>query len=206
MKPFWKTLKFWKTIGIMIVASFLIIVLTFASLRIYTRHGQSYIVPDLTGLTMDHLYVLERDFRFRFAVIDSVFYPGHPPGTIIRQNPWAGSTVKRGRNFYLTLVSAMPEMVAMPNLVDRSLRTATSQLQALGLDVGRVTYRRDLGFQGAVLDQLFEGRSIRPGENIRRGSRVDLVVSGIPGGQGQAIRDTEIEREPEEPPVFEDDF
>ncbi|MCL2413718.1 MAG: PASTA domain-containing protein [Bacteroidales bacterium] len=201
-KPFWKDLKFWKTITLMIVASILIIVLTFASLRIFTRHGQSFVVPDLTGLTMNHLGVLEQNYRFRFKVIDSVFDETQPAGTIIRQNPWSGATVKRGRQFYITLVAAMPDMVRMPNLIDLSLRQAASQLQTLGLNVGTVTYRHDMDFQGAVLDQVYRGVPIRPGENIRRGSSVDLVVSGGP-------QEERRDREPEvieQPPIFEDEF
>lgn len=208
-KRFWKTFEFWKTIALMIVVSFFILLLTFVSLRVYTRHGQAFIVPDLTGLTMNHLSILERDYRFRFTVIDSVFDETQPPGTIIRQNPWAGSTVKRGRNFYVTLVASMPDMVRMPNLVDLSLRSATTQLQALGLNVGAVTFRRDdMGFQGAVLDQMYRGEPINPGENIRRGSSVDLVVSGTQGGpEAQRTEATAVDHTPEsEPVIFEDDF
>jgi len=202
-KTFWKTGEFWKTIALMIVASFLIIVLTFLSLRIFTRHGQSFIVPDLTGLTMNHLGMLERDYGFRFKVIDSVFDETQPAGTIIRQNPWPGSTVKRGRQFYVTLVATMPDMVRMPNLVDLSLRQATSQLQALGLNVGTITYRWDMEFQGAVMEQTYRGMRISPGESIRRGSIVDLVVSGGPQDEYEIIELDTIE---DDIPIFEDEF
>jgi len=201
-KPFWKDLKFWKTIALMLAVSFLIIILTFASLRIFTRHGQSFIVPDLTGLTMNHLGMLEQDYRFRFIVIDSVFDETQPAGTIIRQNPWPGSTVKRGRQFYITLVATMPDMVRMPNLIDLSLRQATSQLQTLGLRVGTITYRWDMEFQGAVMEQRYRGMQINPGENIRRGSSVDLVISGGPQDE-YPIGDPDTI---EQPPAFEDEF
>ena len=178
MKNFWKTRQFWRTIALMIGISLLIVILTITSLRVFTRHGQSITVPDLTGLTMDHLRSLEREHRFQFVVIDSIFYPNQPPGTVIRHDPIPGSTVKRGRKFYVTLVSAMPDMVVMPNLVDLSLRNATSLLQSVGLFVGTVTFRPDLLFQNAVIDQIYRGRHIPPGERVRRGSSINLVVSG----------------------------
>ncbi|MCL2412684.1 MAG: PASTA domain-containing protein [Bacteroidales bacterium] len=208
-KPFWKTGEFWKTIALMIAVSFFILILTLMSLRIFTRHGQSFIVPDLTGLTMNHLGALEQEYRFRFTVIDSVFDESQHPGTIIRHDPLPGSTVKRGRRFYVTLVASTPDMVRMPNLIDLSLRQATSQLHALGLSVGTVTYRWDMEFQGSVMEQTYRGISINPGESIRRGSYVDLVVSGGPQPEREVqVRRTEPveERAPEVPVIFEDEF
>ena len=182
MKDFWKTRQFWRTIALMIVASLLIVILTITSLRIFTRHGQAFVVPDLIGLTLDQVRSLEKEYRFSFIVIDSVFDQSHPPGAIIRHDPWPGSTVKRGRKFYVTLASSVQDMVRMPNLIDLSLRQATSLLQGAGLHVGTVTYRRDHEFQNAVLEQRYRGQRIAPGENVRRGSYINLVVSGTQGG------------------------
>jgi beta-lactam-binding protein with PASTA domain len=178
MKKAWKTRQFWRTIALMVAASLLIVILTIFSLRIFSRHGQSYIVPDLTGLSMGHLTSLEKDYRFKFVVIDSVFDQTQPPGTVVRHDPLPGSTVKRGRKFYVTLVSTMPDMVTMPNLVDLSLRQAISRLEATGLHLGTITYKPDYQFQNAVLDQIYRGKPIAFGEKIRRGSYVNLVVSG----------------------------
>ena len=203
MKDFWKTRQFWRTIALMIGASLLIVILTITSLRIFTRHGQAFEVPDLTGLTMDNLKLLESKYRFTFIVIDSVFDQAQPPGTVIRHDPLPGATVKRGRKFYITLVSSMPDMVTMPNLVDLSLRQATSLLQSMGLFVGTVTYRPDLPFQNAVIDQKFRGQHIPPGERIRRGSYINLVVSGT--YQRSFDQENETENEPESV-EFEDEI
>jgi beta-lactam-binding protein with PASTA domain len=177
MKKFWKTRQFWRTIALMAGASLLIVILTITSLRLFTRHGQSFEVPDLTGLTMAHLTSLEKDYKFTFVIIDSVFDETHPPGTVIRHDPLPGSTVKRGRKFYITLVSSTPDMAKMPNLIDLSLRQATALLKAAGLYLGTITYQPG-NFQNAVLDQIYRGQHIFPGESIRRGSYINLVVSG----------------------------
>jgi beta-lactam-binding protein with PASTA domain len=178
MKKVWKTRQFWRTIAIMVGASLLVVILTITSLRIFTRHGQSFIVPDFTGLSMQHLTPLEKEYRFKFVVIDSVFDQTLPPGTVLRHDPLPGSTVKRGRKFYVTLVSTTPDMVAMPNLIDLSLRQAVSRLEATGLFVGTITYKPDRQFQNAVIDQIYHGKTIASGEKIRRGSYINLVVSG----------------------------
>jgi beta-lactam-binding protein with PASTA domain len=181
MKKAWKTRQFWRTIAVLAGISLFIVVLTITSLRVFTRQGQSFIVPDLTGLSMGHLTSLEKEYGFKFIIIDSVFDQTHPPGTVLRHDPLPNSTVKRGRKFYVTLVSATPDMVTMPNLIDLSLRQATSRLEATGLFVGTVKY--DPGkFQNAVLDQTYHGKHIYPGEKIRRGSYINLVVSGSKDG------------------------
>jgi len=68
-------------------------------------------------------------------------------------------------------------MIAMPNLVDLSLRQATALLQSKGLFVGSVTYRPGY-FQNAVLDQLYRGQHISPGDRVRKGAIINLIVSG----------------------------
>ena len=177
MKELLKTRRFWRNLALMGGASLLVLVLTLMSLRWFTRHGQSYIVPDFTGLTMDQLGVLHKDYGFVFVVIDSVFDESHPAGSVLRHDPAPNATVKRGRKFYITLVSSMPDMVVMPNLIDLSLRQATALLESRGLFAGTITYRPDR-FQNVVLNQTHRGLRIRSGERVRKGSYIDLIVSG----------------------------
>ncbi len=177
MKELFKTRKFWRTLTLMFCASVVVVVLTILSLSFFTRHGQSYVVPDLTGLTLQHLEPLNEKYGFEFVVIDSVFDENSPSGTVLKHDPAPDATVKRGRKFYITMVSSMPDMVKVPNLVDLSLRQATSTLQSAGLFVGTVTYQPG-AFQNAVLEQTYRGQEISPGEKVRKGSYINLVVSG----------------------------
>ncbi|MDR1950792.1 MAG: PASTA domain-containing protein, partial [Bacteroidales bacterium] len=87
MKKIFKTRQFWRTIALMAGASLLIVVLAVMSLNLFTRHGQSFIVPDFTGLTMEHLTPLHKEYGFTFIIIDSVFDDSQPPGTILRHDP-----------------------------------------------------------------------------------------------------------------------
>jgi beta-lactam-binding protein with PASTA domain len=177
MKNVWKTRQFWRTITLMVGVSLLIVILTLMSLRIFTRHNQSFVVPDFTGLKVDMLGTLQTDYGFEFIVIDSVFDETLSPGSIIRHDQEPYATVKRGRKFYISLVSSMPDMVVMPNLIDLSLRQATAMLESRGLFVGTIIYKPD-HFQNAVIDQLYRGIHISFGEKVRKGSYINLVVSG----------------------------
>ena len=88
----------------------------------------------------------------------------------------------------------MPDMVAVPNMIDLSLRQATALLESRGLSVGTITYRPDR-FHNVVLDQTYRGLRIAPGEKVRKGSYINLVVSR--GGQGsEEDRGSENSRTP----------
>jgi beta-lactam-binding protein with PASTA domain len=85
-------------------------------------------------------------------------------------------------------------MATMPNLIDLSLRQATFSLEAAGLHVGTITYRPGR-YQNAVFDQTYHGKHISPGERVRRGSYINLVVSGSEQGNPQEQNDDFLDEE-----------
>jgi beta-lactam-binding protein with PASTA domain len=74
----------------------------------------------------------------------------------------------------------------MPDLKDVSLKQAGVLLNSYGLKVGRLIYKPDLA-QNAVLDQMINGKSIKPGDFVSKGSTVDLVL-----GDGVGLADIEV--------------
>lgn len=164
-------------IGLVFVTIFLIIL----SLKFYTHHGQSFTVPDFTGLMPDELEKFAKDNGFEFVVVDSIYDIKRPKGSIISQDPYPNAKVKHSRTIYLTVVSDIPEKVSMPNLIDLSLRQTTSLLETYGLQVGTLEYKPDIA-RNAVLEQKYKGKSIIAGELIKKGSRIDLVLGQGTGG------------------------
>jgi beta-lactam-binding protein with PASTA domain len=63
----------------------------------------------------------------------------------------------------------------MPKLVDKSLRQAQIELESYGLVVGQLTYVPDMA-QNAVLKQLINGKEIKPGDLIAKGTTIDLIL------------------------------
>ncbi|MDZ7778258.1 MAG: hypothetical protein U5L09_22890 [Bacteroidales bacterium] len=63
----------------------------------------------------------------------------------------------------------------MPNLLDLTLRQSISLLETYGLKVNKLEYVQDLA-KNAVLQQLHQGEIIEPGEEIFKGSEIDLVL------------------------------
>jgi beta-lactam-binding protein with PASTA domain len=94
---------------------------------------------------------------------------------VLEQYPKAGARVKEGRSIYITLNATQPPEVAMPNLVDGSVRNAHISLKSRGLGYNTISYVPDIA-KNAVLEQLYQGKPIAPGTRIPQGSKIDLVV------------------------------
>ena len=160
-------------LSILLTVALFFIVLQF--IKIYTNHGDTYVLPDFSGKTLEEIENERYDRLYEFIVIDSIFDTRNPKGSVVIQNPPAGSVVKENRKVYVTLVAYSTEKVEMPDLIDLSLRQAVNSLRSKGLSVDQLQYVED--FAGnAVLEQLYEGKVIEPGTIIEKGSAVVLVV------------------------------
>ncbi len=178
---FIKTRVFVRQFLLSAALTIVIISLILGALKWYTHHGESMVVPSLIGLTPDQIDQLETTSDLEIIVTDSVFDSKLPRGSVIIQDPVAGSKVKRNRKVYLTTVSVMPEKVAMPNLVDLTLRQASATLETYGLSLGKVTYVPDIA-ANAVLAQFYKNQQIEPDFEILKGSVIDLRVGESSGG------------------------
>ncbi|MGB3618378.1 MAG: PASTA domain-containing protein [Catalinimonas sp.] len=147
-----------------------------------TNHGESVPVPDLVDRQLDELDELLADRNLRYQVSDSVYDPDKPQHTVVAQNPVASSNVKERRKIYVTVTAATPPDVQMPDLRGRSLNNARQELAGLGLRVGEIEKVPDLQ-KDAVLGQSFDGRDIRPGVELPKGSVIDLRVGNGLGNQ-----------------------
>lgn len=167
--------KFYIHLLIAIVLMVVMLWLVLVSLDSFTRHGDVYIVPDFTGMTIQQMKEKQFDEFFTLEIIDSVYSKTMGKGEVITQNPLSGSKVKQGRHIYLTIVSDKPETVEMPNLLNLSLRQALVTLEQNGLQIGELEYI-DYFAMNAVVEQLTDGDSIEPGREILKGSVIDLQV------------------------------
>lgn len=152
-------------------------------LKWYTHHGEAYKVPQLVGLTPSQIEELTTINYFNIEIIDSVFDARQPKGTVLIQEPVAGSLVKKNRTIYLTTVAVLPEQIKMPNLVDLTLRQAKSTIETYGLRLGQVNYVPDIA-ANAVLAQYHKGKEISAGQELLKGSVIDLKV-GQEAGSGK---------------------
>lgn len=167
-------------IGVCVVLYFIF----FAFLGQITGHGEEIKVPNVIGKTLKSGEGQLQKIGFDIQ-IDSSYDPTQKPLTILGQQPELGEIVKPGRTIFLTVNKSEPPKTPMPNLNGLSLRSALMILNSSKLKLGDTSYRPDIA-QGAVLDQLYNGSIIRPGQMIPQGSLISLVLGD---GLGNTVFD-----------------
>jgi beta-lactam-binding protein with PASTA domain len=166
------------------VSALLILWIAFKLMGVYTNHGEMVEVPDFKGKTIYQLANFVEDKGVTYKIIDSIYEPKEKSGIVIRQDPENKTQVKYNRTVYLYVTSMLPPQIQMPKLVDRSLRQAASMIESYGLKLGKTKYVAD-PCKNCILKQLILGKEIAPGENIKKGTVIDLVVGK--GETGEAI-------------------
>ena len=180
------TKQFLKHLGLAAALTLILLLGTLLWLKLYTHHGKTIVVPDLTGLTVEEVDDVTSSRHLRFEVIDSVFSMEMPRGTVIKQNPNPTSRVKKNRKIFLTMNAVNPEMVSMPQLIGLSFRQARLALQNAGLVQGSITYKPDFA-KNNVLQQMHGDSVINEGTEIAKGAVIDLVL-----GMGLSSQTTRV--------------
>lgn len=161
------------------------VLLAFFVLRMYTRHGEEYDVPELKGMHIDQAIQVLEDLDFEYQ-LDSVYQVDATPGLVIEQDPAAKKKVKANRTLYLTIITRTAPEVGFPELIDKTFIEAKALLSSYGLKLGDTTYTSDIA-RDVVLNATFGGQKINTGRNIPKGSKIDLVLGDGRGANEVAI-------------------
>lgn len=173
---FLKTRFFWINILVIFTVIIMSIGLVYKWLDSYTDHGNSVSVPDLKGMNIQKINDFLRTKNLSFKIADSsVYLLDQKPGTIVEQDPQPDEKVKQGRTIYLTITRSSAPMVKVPALKDVSLRQAEAILAASGLRMGEQIFKPDLA-KNAVLSMMINGRDLKAGTDVPKGSAIDLIV------------------------------
>ncbi|MCD6067429.1 MAG: penicillin-binding protein [Bacteroidetes bacterium] len=172
---FLRTKTFFIHFTLAVLSALLVLWIAFKCMGIYTNHGDVVQVPDFTGQPITELDAFVNGKNVTYRIIDSLYNPKEKPGTVISQDPEKNSEVKHNRTIYLYVTSVLPPQIAMPKLIDRSLRQATAMIESYGLKTGKTKFVAD-PCNNCVLKQLFDGKEITPGTLIKKGSVISLVV------------------------------
>lgn len=172
---FLKSKQFLKHFLIASLSLLLVLWILFKLLSVYTHHGERAEVPDFKGKKISQLDQFIQGKNVRYLIIDSIYDPKQTPGTVIKQDPEPKSEVKHNRMIYLYVTSTQAPQVAMPKLVDKSTRQALFMIESYGFKKGSVT-EIAADCKGCVIKQLYKGKEIKPGDPIKKGSKIDLVI------------------------------
>ena len=171
---FLKDKWFYISVAVMVLLLVAVMEFTFKSLNSFTRHGEEFPVPNMVEMNYEEAVEQYQD-TFTFILLDSVYVKDFPEGAVYQQNPAPGAMVKSGRNMYILRTTIAPEIVAMPNLRNLSLRQAMVSLTAVGLKVDKLEFVEYFA-RNAVVEQKFKGNVIEPKADVVKGSAITLVV------------------------------
>jgi len=90
------------------------------------------------------------------------------------------------RTVYVIINRFVAPDISMPNIIGYSLRNAQYTLESLGLKLGDTTTRVDFA-KNTVLEMSINGKEIKPGDKIKVGSKIDLVIASGRGDEMIAV-------------------
>lgn len=194
MKKFFRffiSRQFLLNLGLIIIVWIGLIWFVFRMIKSHTGYYDDPVaVPSLYKFTEDEVDMVMKERGLKYEIQDSVYLDGWPKGTICWQYPLPTDSthmfVKPGRTVYLSIVPMNPKMIALPKLVDMSKRMAETTLAALGLKT-KITYRPAVEGKDFVLAQLVNGKEIKTGAMVPKGTRVELVVAQGKTGETTAL-------------------
>jgi eukaryotic-like serine/threonine-protein kinase len=145
------------------------------SLNWCTHHNQSKTVPSVLGKTYPEAVEFLEKAGFEVVIQDSIYTDTTKPLAVLKQVPEADEMVKVNRTVFLTINRAVAPMVEMPNLIGYSFRSAENALKNANLATGETSFKPYFA-KDAVLEQLFEGKTITAGTKVPMGSKISLVL------------------------------
>ena len=206
LKAFVFSKYFLKQLGLVILFYLGVVFIMMVYLRIKTNHGERIEVPNLVGKNANEAKSILEELDLGYQILDSIYDPSKPVGTVVAQNPKPSLLsllfVKSGRMISLR-VSKNTDMVEMPSLINKQLRMAERSLSSRKLRWS-IRYKPTNEENGAIIEQLFNGRKIAPGSRIPANSIIILIVGqndqgepipipnlfGLPYGEAKFIADT----------------
>jgi serine/threonine-protein kinase len=150
----------------------LILLADWIVMPIYTKHGETIEVPNVTLMRLEDAKARLQQGNFEVLTAEERFNSQYPAGYVIEQAPRASAKVKGGRRVYL-VVSRGERRVQVPALIDRSERDAQLLLERYGLVLGEVYYE----YSDYYPEGTISAQSVPVGAEVPQGKRVNITVS-----------------------------
>lgn len=158
----------------------------------FVRRGEEFPLPDVTTLTTEEARVRVEELGLELLIAGSEHSPARLEGTVLSQEPPAGTLVKPGRPVAV-IISKGSELVRVPYLVGVTVRQANLTLSDQGLVPGDI----DWGYSDSLPPEVVLESQPAAGTLIPKGGRVALVVNqggiqdtlAMPNLVGTALQD-----------------
>ncbi len=182
LREYLKSKVFFSQVGIALAIIAGLIFLFMHWLTFTTNHGEEITVPDLRKLNEEQVDEKLSAMELDYVMLDTVdFKKDYPKYSVVEQDPLPGEKVKEDRKIYIKINSSGFSSVRIPDLIEKTLRQARPTLEAMGLEVGKITYKPYLG-KDMVLEMQQDGKKLKPGTKVLKSSKIDLVL-----GDGKVV-------------------
>ena len=136
-----------------------------------SKGGEEIEMPDLTGLSKSDAAAQLKKMGLKLGSVYEK-YSNEEAGTVIKQDPKAGTKISRGQTVDITVSKGkQSHKVSVPDVTGVSLDAAKAALQSRGLRVGSVSKQESRQAAGTVISQ-----SPASGE-VEEGSSISLVIA-----------------------------
>lgn len=169
--------------GLLAFALVMGILLNFIIMPQYTNFNKGVTVPDVTKISLTEAENLLEQYGLRYEVLERRANAVYPANYILDQAPSPLQIVKPNRKVYLTVNTEVRPTAVVPDVVDMSLTNARIQIENYGFTVGTTSYETSR-FRNTII-----GQSLAPGDTVRRGAVINLVVSDGLGGRTVDVPD-----------------
>ena len=162
-------------------------------MQIFTKHGESDVVPGVENLSYTEAINVLHSKGFRVDIRDSLYKENVRPGFVIEQFPKSGAKVKPGRKIFLYINAVHPKEVVIDDdnnpredaLKSFSFRQGMARLEELGFKNIRVV--KVLGDNDCIVKITANGRVVKKTEKVPVNARI--VVEVYDGRLGE-LRDS----------------
>lgn len=164
--------KILKLVVIFCVFLFITGICAYLTILYSIKNEDIIVVPELVG--RDVVSVLEQlsDLGLNTKVKGSEFTLAIPKNHVISQDPEAGTAIKEDRDVRI-IFSKGPRSIPMPSLKKTEYRNAGLILDENGLKEGFLSYT----FHNEIPKDTIIDQFPRPGTEVIRGSKADLLIS-----------------------------
>ena len=177
---------FWVNIIAMIVVMVVMIFGVLKWLDIHTHHGESVVVPDVKGMTVEEATKMFRNHGLVYVISDTKYVKDKAAGIILELKPGAGEKVKEGRTVYLTV-----------NTLDVPLRAILNA----GFKLNQIQLVN--GEKDWVYGVKYQGRQLAAGEKIPLGASLTLMVGDGSGDMSEEEDSVDVSVDTEKPVTSE---
>jgi len=141
-----------------------------------SRGGEKVTVPDVRGQPLEKAEIMLGDWGLRLGEVAHASSDSLPGDYVISTFPQVGSKVPAGMIVNLVVSQGTrADSTVVPDILGRNLEEGKKIAERKGITIGNIRLRLDQ----TLLPQNILVKSLKPGQKVLKGTKMDLIVSAL---------------------------